>query len=104
MTTGEPSASDMYIHQPTRVEAKHFTLATWTEVNQWLALYLRPDQFMVQVSGDFLTMHIETREGPRDCPLGYWIVRGTQGEFYPVAAEVFDVSYRPLVVALGGVS
>ena len=38
---------------------------------------------------------IETLEGTMFAKPGDWIVRGIQGEFYPVKAVIFDATYEP---------
>lgn len=42
---------------------------------------------------------IYTEEGPMDCPVGSWVIRGTIGEFYPCLDEVFQVKYTEVVDA-----
>lgn len=37
---------------------------------------------------------IDTREGRMDCPVGWWIVRGVEGELYPVKTSVFEATYE----------
>lgn len=43
-------------------------------------------------TGDML---IATLEGVMHARLGDWIVRGVQGEFYPVRADIFEATYDP---------
>jgi hypothetical protein len=39
---------------------------------------------------------IETLEGIMRADLGDWIVKGVQGEFYPVKPNIFDTTYEPV--------
>lgn len=39
-------------------------------------------------------LKIETMEGTMDVPVGWWVIRGTIGEFYPCKDEVFQAKYR----------
>lgn len=38
---------------------------------------------------------VETLEGPLYAKAGDWIVRGIQGEFYPVKPDIFEATYEP---------
>lgn len=37
---------------------------------------------------------IDTLEGRMDCLPGWWVVRGVEGELYPIKPSVFDVTYE----------
>lgn len=39
---------------------------------------------------------IQTLEGFMEAPPGWWIIRGTKGEFYPCRDDVFREKYEPL--------
>jgi hypothetical protein len=39
---------------------------------------------------------IETLEGEMMCELGSWVVKGIQGEFYPVKPDIFAMTYEPV--------
>lgn len=39
--------------------------------------------------------HVHTLEGPLRVSIGDWIVKGVQGEFYPVKPEIFEATYEP---------
>jgi len=41
---------------------------------------------------------VQTLQGPSHAGPGDYIVRGTAGEFYPVAALIFEHKYEPLAV------
>jgi hypothetical protein len=82
-----------YRTQPCTITALRFTRANIPALNDWLADELGEGKFYFLTSGRDVTLHIDTIEGPRDCGLGYWIIKGTQGEFYPCAPEVFADKY-----------
>lgn len=37
---------------------------------------------------------IDTLKGRMDCPPGWWVVRGVEGELYPVKNSVFWATYE----------
>lgn len=39
---------------------------------------------------------VETLEGDMTAKAGDWIVKGTEGELYPVAGSIFDTIYEPV--------
>ena len=43
-------------------------------------------------TGDFL---IATLEGVMQAKPGDWIIRGVQGEFYPIKPDIFAATYEP---------
>ena len=83
-----------YRKKPVTVEALRFTKANMPRLNDWLTTELGAGKFYFLTSGPDITLHIETAEGDRDCPAGYWVVKGTHGEFYPVSADVFATVYE----------
>jgi hypothetical protein len=97
--TAEPGT---YTARPVDVQAMQFTRDTWPHVNEWLRAELGPGKYAFQVSGRKISLSIATREGPRACPAGYWIIRGTAGEFYPVHPDVFDAKYDQAASVPGG--
>jgi hypothetical protein len=79
-----------YVALPVPVDAMQFTPANMLPLTRWLTAELGPGRF--EISDTHLL--IETLEGDRDCPPGYWVVKGTMGEFYPVHPDVFAAKYR----------
>lgn len=45
----------------------------------------------------FDAVEIDTLEGTMTAGPGDWIVRGVQGEFYPVKPEIFEATYEPAI-------
>ena len=39
-------------------------------------------------------MHIETLEGDMKAGFGDYIIKGVQGEFYPIKADIFEATYE----------
>ena len=39
-------------------------------------------------------IHVKTLEGASKAPLGYWVIKGTEGEFYPCKNSVFQRKYH----------
>lgn len=37
---------------------------------------------------------IQTQEGPIDCPIGHWVMRDPNGNFYPCSHDVFCAKYE----------
>lgn len=44
---------------------------------------------------DLVDLEIETLEGTMTARPGDWIVKGVQGEFYPVKGDIFLATYEP---------
>jgi len=93
-----------FVARRVEIDAMPFTWATWPALNLWLAAELGTDRYTFRIAGDRITLHIETFEGvqttvsgQRDAKPGAWIIKGTQGEFYPVTDEVFHAKYEPFV-------
>ena len=37
---------------------------------------------------------VKTLEGLMNCELGYWIIKGVKGEFYPCKPDIFEATYE----------
>lgn len=37
---------------------------------------------------------VSTLEGPMRCDVGSWVIRGVQGEFYPIKADILAATYE----------
>lgn len=40
--------------------------------------------------------YIRTLEGPHIVTDGDWIIKGVQGEFYPIKEDIFEKTYEPV--------
>lgn len=80
--------------RPIVVDAIRYTGHNLTPVcdqlTHWLATY------RIDNDAEPPALHIGTLEGWAIVRPGTWIVRGTVGEVWPVAADLFDVTYEPL--------
>jgi hypothetical protein len=83
-----------YRKLPVVIEAWHLTgvremkrAAKWIESHGGTVSYRPPVNF-----GHALD--IKTLEGTMTAELGDWVVRGVQGEFYPVDPDVFAQTYE----------
>ena len=92
----------LYRKLPVVVEARHFDvppdrlpMALGIELAKWCG-----GQFMTQLA-DCADPRIEipTLEGVMTARLGWWIIKGVAGEFYPIDPEVFARTYEPAEVA-----
>ena len=83
------SAPGSYIARPVAIQAMRYTDATKHAVWNWL------DELGVMWwtnrAGD---LHVMTFQDGRPAEIGDWIVRGTEGEVYPVKDIVFTRKYR----------
>jgi hypothetical protein len=41
-------------------------------------------------------LQVETLEGPMDCNIGDWIIKGIKGEFYACRGDIFEESYEEI--------
>lgn len=82
--------------RPVVIEAFRFTVPMEDFLPRWLADAMREKKvrFIVpHTEPDHLL--IETIEGTHRADLGDWIVRGIQGELYPVKPDIFALTYEP---------
>jgi|SRR5262249_41136313 len=78
---------------PVEVQGMPYTQANWKALDRWLSASLSPEQY--EFSPDGSQLAIETVEGDKDCIADeYWILQGTEGEFYPCLNTVVDRKYR----------
>jgi len=43
---------------------------------------------------DFLVLN--TTEGPMNCPVGWWVIKGVEGEIYSCKDSVFKTTYEQI--------
>jgi hypothetical protein len=81
-------------HKPTTVDAVEWDGST-TALQELLELGLNVYWFEPTVGDDATaTLVIPTAEGDRPALPGDYVIKGTQGEFYPVKPDVFDACYE----------
>jgi hypothetical protein len=76
--------------RPVEVEAAHFV--DNESVARVRELGCDPDE--IYDSGEITALIIETLEGSMAANRGDWIIKGVQGEFYPVKPDIFDATYE----------
>lgn len=89
-----------YRKRPVEVDALLYT-GDWSAVCGWLLNWHGPDDGPSIAQQDSLFGHgprllIDTLEGQMACEVGDWLIRGVQGEFYPVKPDIFDAIYEPV--------
>lgn len=42
------------------------------------------------------SIYIVTPEGTMEAHMGWWIIKGVKGEFYPCRPDVFEATYEPV--------
>lgn len=91
-----------YRKKPVEIEAEHLSslngdrLVDWIKSNGGNARHVYSDPIRREVfNGDCPNwVEIETLEGTMTANVGDWIVRGVQGEFYPVKPAIFAATYE----------
>lgn len=76
-----------FIGKPVIVEGVKWTGANLDEIKQFC-------NGLAHMSNGFL--QVETMHGTRRVIPGEWVLKGTQGEFYPVRPEVMEAKYQLL--------
>lgn len=86
-----------YRHRPTEVEAWQFDRDVERDDYPSFLAPARIGAFYAQ-PGDGKPLHlaVHTLEGVMRAEPGDWIVRGTAGEVYPVARDLFEKLYEPV--------
>lgn len=79
--------------KPVEIEAMQYDGKDWRSIAQWMAAHGAP---MGRTASGLLRIH--TLEGEMTAGSGDWIIKGTQGEFYPCEpapfADIFE-AIRP---------
>jgi len=79
----------MYRKKPVVVEAMLLTSTNAREIAAWAADH--GDNGMAVVG---TSLSIRTLEGVMRAPVGSYIIRGVQGEFYPCEPNIFKQTYE----------
>lgn len=95
-----------YRKRPVVVEAVQLRWATWNELCEFLGGIIGPHNpgrgcpaseahdTCGEPGPDYLAIEIPTPEGKHVALHGDWIVRGSMGEFYPCAPDIFAATYE----------
>jgi len=74
---------------PVEIEAMQFTDETKDQVFIFVTCNCIPSRRKGEP-----VMVIQTLEGDMTACLGDWIIKGVQGEFYPVKNDIFEMTYE----------
>ena len=77
-----------YESNPVVVQARLVGAANIEAIALWCGGVVHRD-----VNNDYY-IHVKTLEGGMKAPLGYWVIKGTEGEFYPCKDSVFQRKYH----------
>lgn len=72
------------------IEAMQYDGTNEDAILAWATRYSMDDPIERGVSGIF----INTLEGQMKVSLGDWVIKGVQGEFYPVKPDIFEATYE----------
>lgn len=76
--------------KPVEVEAMQYDGKDWRSIAQWMAVHGAP---MGRTASGLLRIY--TLEGEMNAHPGDWIIKGTQGEFYPCKPAPFSDTFAP---------
>jgi len=79
---------ELYTKKPITIEAVCFTQSSVDEVLAFIGYAGQYDSGTKQIL-------IFTAEGCMRGNIGDWIIKGTQGEFYPCKPDIFAAIYQP---------
>lgn len=81
-----------YRKRPITIEAMRFTGDNAGEIMAWATRFSMKDPVRESINGKRL--YIDTLEGTMMAVVGWWVIKGVKGEFYPCDPEVFAESYE----------
>jgi len=87
-------AAQRFRKRPVVIEAMQW-LPLDTQASEAAIRWMRENGAGWYVGEDSGDLIIESLEGPHVCVPGAWIVRGVQGEFYSIKADIFEETYEP---------
>ena len=90
MNSGEYTMTK-YRKKPVVIEAMEFTNETKYQVYNFVTCN-KSASFDGGTSNP--TLKIQTLEGVMTAKVGDWIIKGDQGEFYPVKSDIFEDTYE----------
>lgn len=79
-----------YVKRPVEVEAVQWTGDNRPEIWDFCSL----SYFNTDMETGKLKLMIQTLEGTMEASKGDYIIKGIQGEFYPVKENIFNLSYE----------
>lgn len=88
-------SSNLYRKKPVEIEARQLTPESLRDIKRWVGTAARIHTDGVPL-GAPIKLAIHTLEGVMLANFGDWIIKGVQGEFYPVRDEIFRQTYEPV--------
>ena len=82
--------------KPIVVEAVEWTGKNWDELEEWAPFGLTHQRNIGDVKDVII---VDTLEGKMTCCIGDLIIKGVEGEFYPIKKRIFNDTYE--IVAEG---
>jgi hypothetical protein len=82
-----------YRKKPIVIEAMQFTGDNIKDIAAWCSA--------VQYDRHGPEFGVLTLEGYKPLPIGYWVIKGVKGEFYPCEPEIFAATYEEVVLPDG---
>lgn len=80
--------------KPVVIEASKLTQENTTDVAMWCGGRIVREEKASDPTDVYLGLDIPTLEGVMRANIGDWVVRGVQGEFYPVKPDIFRETYE----------
>lgn len=80
-----------FVKKPVEVEAMRFDGTNGRQLAEWSENHVG----VISEMHAPLVAVVYTLEGAMRGDIGDWIVRGIQGEFYPVKPDIFEATYEP---------
>lgn len=78
-----------YRKRPVEIEARQLSAANATELAIWCS-----GTVLWNSRGGVLGVVVPTLEGSLSASVGWWIIRGVEGEFYPCRNDIFQATYE----------
>jgi len=90
--------AEKFLSRQVEIEARYWDgsqqqageIIEWVEANGGIAKYVEPNESGVHQA----QIRVHTLEGIMAALEDFWIIRGTEGEFYPCKSSVFDRKYE----------
>lgn len=85
---------DRFRKKPVVIEAMPFRRENAEEVASWCGGQVVHDVKPSDHDDVATWVRIPTLEGVMTAQLGDWVIKGVQGEFYPVKNDIFEATYE----------
>lgn len=75
----------LYIKRPIPIEAMQYTGDNLIDITMFAKAH-----FYIKTDG---SLYITTLEGDMLCPVGAYVIKGVDGEYYPCRGDIFEKTY-----------